>query len=45
MTTENAATTDTAAVAEQGASVAPEKASSKKAANFEVRPAAAVTAV
>lgn len=32
MTTENA-TTDTAAVAEQGATVAPEKASSKKAAN------------
>jgi hypothetical protein len=35
MTTENAATTDTdtAAVAEQGATVAPEKASSKKAAS------------
>src|ERR1700682_6252489 len=33
MTTENAVTTDTAAVAQQGATVAPEKASSKKAAS------------
>ena len=33
MTTQNAATTDTAAVAEQGATVAPEKASLKKAAS------------